>query len=102
MTELVRPFQEGKRMGEEPLPGIRQWRQPAGPAPLAIQLGPELRLERDQPVAEPLFRDPQAGCGGPDLAMASELDERRDLVGAEMRGELRRTRRALCIVNSEL
>ena len=58
----------------------------AGGAPdLAIELDAKLRLQRQQPVAQPLLRDRQDCRGGADLTLTRDLDECAHLIGADVR-----------------
>ena len=83
-AQLARPLQEGERMREEAPAGVSDERRSARPANLAIELDVELRLEREEPVAQSLLGDAQHGGGGADLAVPGDLHEGSHLVGAEV------------------
>ena len=85
LTQLARAVQERQRVRQEPLPLRGQDGRPPRAAGLAVQLDAELRLQRHEPVADALFRDGEGARRGPNLPLAGQLHECRDLIGAEVR-----------------
>ena len=84
LIHLAGSLEEGERVRKEALTGVGQHRQAAGAANLAIELDAKLRLERQEPVAQPLLGDRQDRRGGADLTVAGDLDECAHLIGADV------------------
>ena len=84
-AELLRALEEADGVRQEAPALVGEHRRSARPAALAVQLDAEALLEREEAVAQALFRDPQHRRGGADLSLPRQLDERADLIGAERR-----------------
>ena len=85
MAECTHVFEKRQRVREKAASLLGENGRPPRTTALAIELDAQLRFERQQPVADALFGDPENAGGAPNLAVPRQLDERGDLVGAEVR-----------------
>ena len=88
-AQLVGPLEERDRVRQEPLPVRRQRPPAARPPALAVQLDPQPRLQRQQPVAHALLGDEQPVGRLAEATRPRQLDERRDLIGGKREGGIR-------------
>jgi len=70
-------------VGQEAPALVGQHGRPPRAAALAVQLDAKALLERQEPVSQALLGNSQHRRRRADLAVAGQLDERPDLVGAE-------------------
>ena len=67
-------------MREEAAASFGQQRSSTESAPFSVKFDAELRLQRDEAAAQPLFSDPKAARRTSNLPVARELHECRHLV----------------------
>ena len=83
--ELLRALEKAEGMRQEAAALVGQHGGSPRAAPLPVQLDAQALLERQEPVSQALFGNPQHCGRGANLPVAGQLDERADVVGAERR-----------------
>ena len=81
--KLLCTLEKAEGMRQEATARVGQHGGSPGAAALSVQLDPQALFERQEPVSQALFGNPEYGRRCTDLAVARQLDERADLIRAE-------------------
>ncbi len=84
-AKLKSAFQKRQCMRKKPLPLRREHGSAPRTAAFPVEFDPQLRLQRDQTIANALLGNSERFSGRADLAGPGQLNKRGNLIGAEMR-----------------